>query len=160
MSDGSAYPVTPEQLADVICTNILSDFAYFTMKVSGTAVDFYNYSKYRLCVLWFELESRIPPSLSRSVLDDIVSNLSGIFLTDDSCSAFRADFIEVYTKFRLALSSLSRDSINEFVSSFRMEVLHRKPSDYDIQEPFACVTVVTSWLKFDGAHLDHFRIQF
>lgn len=160
MSDGNAYSVTPEQLADVICTNILSDFAYFTMKVSGTAVDFYNYSKYRLCILWFELEARIPPSLSRSVLDDIVSNFSGIFLTDGSCSAFRAEFMEVYTKFRLALSSRSRDSINEFVSSFRMEALHRKSSDYNIEELFACFTVVTSWLKFDGSHLDHFRIQF
>nr|DAZ39263.1 MAG TPA: hypothetical protein [Caudoviricetes sp.] len=158
MSDGNAYSVTPEQLADVICTNILSDFAYFTMKVSGTAVDFYNYSKYRLCILWFELEARIPPSLSRSILDDIVSNFSGIFLTDYSCSAFRAEFMEVYTKFRLALSSRSRDSINEFVSSFRMEALHRKSSDYNIEELFACFTVVTSWLKFDGAHLDHFHI--
>lgn len=159
MSDGNAYSVTPEQLADVICTNILSDFAYFTMKVSGTAVDFYNYSKYRLCILWFELEARIPPSLSRSILDDIVSNFSGVFLTDYSCSAFRAEFMEVYTKFRLALSSRSRDSINEFVSSFRMEALHRKSSDYNIEELFACFTVVTSWLKFDGAHLDHFHIQ-
>ncbi len=159
MSDGNAHSVTPEQLADVICTNILSDFAYFTMKVSGTAVDFYNYSKYRLCILWFELEARIPPSLSRSILDDIVSNFSGIFLTDYSCSAFRAEFMEVYTKFRLALSSRSRDSINEFVSSFRMEALHRKSSDYNIEELFACFTVVTSWLKFDGAHLDHFHIQ-
>lgn len=158
MSDGNAYSVTPEQLADVICTNILSDFAYFTMKVSGTAVDFYTYSKYRLCILWFELEARIPPSLSRSILDDIVSNFSGIFLTDYSCSAFRAEFMEVYTKFRLALSSRSRDSINEFVSSFRMEALHRKSSDYNIEELFACFTVVTSWLKFDGAHLDHFHI--
>ena len=158
MSDGNAYSVTPKQLADVICTNILSDFAYFTMKVSGTAVDFYNYSKYRLCILWFELEARIPPSLSRSILDDIVSNFSGIFLTDYSCSAFRAEFMEVYTKFRLALSSRSRDSINEFVSSFRMEALHRKSSDYNIEELFACFTVVTSWLKFDGAHLDHFHI--
>lgn len=159
MSDGSAYSVTPEQLADVICTNVLSDFAHFTMMVRGTAVDFYNYSKYRLCILWFELEARLPPSLSRSILDDIVSNFSGIFPTDYSCSAFRAEFMEVYTKFRLALSSRFRDSINEFVSSFRMEALHRKSSDYDIEEFFACFTVFTSWLKFDGARLDHFHIQ-
>lgn len=159
MSKENAYPVTPEQLSDVICTTILSDFAYFTTKVSGTAVDFYNYSKYRLSVLWFELESRIPQSLLPFVLDGIVSNLSGIFPSDDIESTYRAEFMEVYGRFRSALASGSRDSINEFVSAFRMDTLHRKATDYDIGEFFACVTAVTSWLKFDGSHLDSFRIQ-
>lgn len=160
MSKENVYPVTPEQLSDVICTTIFFDFAYFTMKVSGTAVDFYNYSKYRLSVLWFELESRIPQSLLPSVLDGIVLNLSGIFPSDDSESAYRAEFMEVYGRFRSALASGSRDSIAEFVSAFRMDALHRKATDYNIGELFACVTAVTSWLKFDGAHLDHFHIQF
>lgn len=160
MTSNISAALSPDQLANVICSAVLSEFAHFTLLVRGSAVDFEKYSEYSLAVWRFELEHKYSYQHAQSVLNCVVATLFRTVFHDISESSYRSALSEVYIHFQSFLMAPSRDRMNEFVSCFRRDVLGRSISSYNIEEFTKCFTIIVSWFKFYKQDLDSYDVHF
>lgn len=159
MSSKISAALSPDQLADMICAAILSDFAQFTLLVKGSPVDFEKYSEYSLAVWRHELENKYSFYRAHIILDCIISNLFHTIFVDTVESSYRSALSDVYTKFQ---SFLSRQSeIEDFVASFRCDILYRNSSSCGLDDEFTlCFSTVASWLQFYPRNLRSVDVEF
>lgn len=159
MSSKISAALSPDQLSDIICNAILSDFVQFTLLVKGSPVDFEKYSEYSLAVWRHELENKYSSYRAHIILNCIISNLFHTIFVDTVESSYCSALSDVYAKFQSFLSHQSE--IEDFVASFRCDILHRNSSSCGLDDEFTlCFSTVASWLQFYPRNLRSVDVEF